>query len=61
MADDVADTRDMPHHEVPDLGPAVLMDQLQVMVFDYLAAVKSDDLDVEHLSREITQLRRGLP
>jgi hypothetical protein len=34
LADEVADAEGRPHVPVPDLGPAVVMDQLAVMVFD---------------------------
>lgn len=38
LADDVAESRDVPCRAVPDLGPAVLIDQLAVMVHDHCAA-----------------------
>jgi len=34
LADTVADAEDRPRVDVPDLGPAVVMDQLRVMVQD---------------------------
>jgi len=41
---------------IPDLGPATLLDQLTVMVYDARRA----GLD-EQVSRGLTQLRRSLP
>lgn len=38
LADRVATAQGRPCTQVPDLGPAVLMDQLQVMVYDWQAA-----------------------
>jgi hypothetical protein len=57
LADAVADAQGMPSAPVPDLGPAVLMDQLRVMVFDWRAA----GLDDEALAGRLTDLRRALP
>jgi len=41
LADRVAEDGGMPSSAVPDLGPAALMDQLTVMVYDASAAVTS--------------------
>ncbi|MFK5582035.1 hypothetical protein [Serinicoccus sp. LYQ131] len=38
LADRVATAQGLPCTQVPDLGPAVLMDQLQVMAYDWQAA-----------------------
>ncbi|MFC8501682.1 hypothetical protein ACFUC1_04940 [Pedococcus sp. NPDC057267] len=40
---------------VPDLGPAVLLDQLTVLVFDACAAGRAEGLD-----RRLADLRRAL-
>ncbi len=56
VADCVAAAQGMPRVPVPDLGPAVLMDQLQVMVYDYGEA----GLDPLWLAAELTALRRAL-
>ena len=42
---------------VPDLGPAVLMDQLRVMVHDWQQA----GLPTEELLRRLVAVRRSLP
>ena len=47
----------LPLTEVPDLGPAVLPDQLRVMVHDWRAA----GLPEEDLAHRLTALRRSLP
>lgn len=57
LADAVADAQGMPHAPVPDLGPAVLMDQLRVMAYDWRAV----GLDEEVLAHRLTALRRTLP
>ncbi|GGK81115.1 hypothetical protein [Ornithinimicrobium pekingense] len=57
LADAVAEAEGMPSAPVPDLGPAVLMDQLRVMVYDWRAA----GLDEEDLTGRLTALRRVLP
>ena len=56
LADDVARQVGMPITPVPDLGPAVLMDQLQVMVYDHGHA----GLDPVPLAAALTALRRSL-
>lgn len=55
LADRVAAARGVPALAVPDLGPAVVMDQLAVMVHDVLAA--GADADLEH---RLADLRRAL-
>ncbi|MFX0538121.1 hypothetical protein ACQBAT_03155 [Ornithinimicrobium sp. Y1847] len=57
LADAVAAESGMPQLTVPDLGPAVLMDQLRVMVHDWRAV----GLDLEELGSILTALRRSLP
>ncbi|CAN5477660.1 hypothetical protein BH23ACT6_BH23ACT6_01500 [soil metagenome] len=57
LADEVAAASGMPSHPVPDLGPAVLMDQLRVMVFDYQDA----GLPPQPLAADLGDLRRSLP
>lgn len=56
LADEVAIATGLPPTEVPDLGPGVLMDQLRVMVHDYLAS----DLDPGAVAGRLTQLRRDI-
>ena len=57
LADAVSDAEGMPRDLVPDLGPAVLMDQLRVMVYDWQQA----GLPTDDLADRLTSLRRGLP
>lgn len=57
LADAVADAQGIEREFVPDLGPAVLMDQLRVMVYDWRAA----GLDEQDLAARLTSLRRVLP
>ena len=38
LADEVARATGMPMAPVPQLGPAIVLDQLRVMVFDYRRA-----------------------
>lgn len=57
LADEVAVEEGREPVGVPDLGPAVLPDQLQVMVFDYRQA----GLDEARLAERLTALRRSLP
>ena len=58
LADEVAaaETR-RPEQPVPDLGPAVLMDQLAVVVYDHQEA----GLSARHRAEALTTLRRSLP
>lgn len=60
LADGVATTQGLPCTQVPDLGPAVLMDQLQVMAYDWQAA----GLPAQGqgcLAEQLAGLRRSLP
>ena len=45
-----------PAGPVPDLGPAVVMDQLTVLVYDACAA----GIDADHLATRLAGLRRAL-
>jgi hypothetical protein len=54
LVDDLA-ARTAPGATVPDLGPAVLMDQLRVLVHDACAAGQAADL-----APRLAQLRRAL-
>jgi hypothetical protein len=55
LADEVAEASGMPCAPVPDLGPAVVVDQLRVMVFDMLRAGRA-----EGLADRLATLRRQL-
>ena len=57
LADETAGAAGLPVVPVPDLGPAVLMDQLTVMVHDWRTAGLSED----ELADRLTTLRRALP
>lgn len=57
LADDTAPVTGMPPTVVPDLGPAVVMDQLRVMVHDWRAA----GLAEADLGQRLVALRRSLP
>ena len=57
LADETARACGLPLFPVPDLGPAVLPDQLRVMVHDWRAAA----LPEEDLAQRLTALRRSLP
>ncbi len=56
LADEVAVADRLPVEPVPDLGPAVLIDQLRVMVFDHRRA----GLDGAVLLDQLTTLRRSI-
>ncbi|MGB3764062.1 MAG: hypothetical protein WA966_12665 [Ornithinimicrobium sp.] len=57
LADEVAGHRGVPLQRLPDLGPAVLMDQLRVVVYDY----RTEGLDAVDLAQRLRELRRSLP
>ena len=57
LADEVARATGRAVLPVPSLGPAVLMDQLAVMVYDWRAA----GLPEGDLAQRLTALRRSLP
>ncbi|GAA2021112.1 hypothetical protein GCM10009740_07010 [Terrabacter terrae] len=58
LADRVAGLRQVPRRPVPDLGPAVVMDQLAVMVFDLFRAAPATDPAV--VADELAGIRRSL-
>lgn len=57
LADAVAAATGQPRAQVPDLGPAVLVDQLRVMIYDWRQA----GLEEADLADRLTALRRSLP
>ena len=57
LADEVADADGRAHVPVPDLGPAVVMDQLRVMVHDVTALGGGA---THTLAARLADLRRGL-
>jgi hypothetical protein len=62
VADEVAAVEGLPRQDVPDLGPAVLLDQLRVMVHDHARVGLADDArSVAVLAARLTDLRRTLP
>jgi hypothetical protein len=66
LADRVAGWRGGPSRSVPDLGPAVVMDQLTAMVFEACAADPARDAqpgpapDAAELVGELSAIRRAL-
>lgn len=58
LADRVAGLRGRPARQVPDLGPATVMDQLTVMVYDLFAT--QPDAEASDLVRELSGTRRRL-
>jgi hypothetical protein len=58
LADRVAGSRGVPSQRVPDLGPAVVMDQLTVMVHDLFRAEPGTDPAV--VADELAGIRRTL-
>lgn len=56
LADDVARSRGRATASVPDLGPAVLMDQLAVMVHDHCAALAATPTDATRPAARVTDL-----
>ena len=58
LADRVAASRDVPRQRVPDLGPAVVMDQLSVMVHDLYRAEPQAHPAV--VAQELAGIRRSL-
>lgn len=61
LADAAADARAVPRARVPDLGPAVVMDQLTVLVYDACAVstTAGGAAEVDVLA-QLTSLRRSL-
>ncbi|EWS99733.1 hypothetical protein N865_21035 [Intrasporangium oryzae NRRL B-24470] len=58
LADRVSGSRGRSHTEVPDLGPAVVMDQLTVMVHDVF--VTEPDADPTDVVTALSGIRKGL-
>ncbi|OFE14713.1 hypothetical protein BA895_08440 [Humibacillus sp. DSM 29435] len=58
LADEVAGCRRRPPSRVPDLGPATLMHQLQVMVFDLFAG--RPDTSSAWVTERLSGIRRSL-
>lgn len=58
LADRVAEARGVAAHPVPDLGPAAVMDQLTVMVFDVFRA--EPGTDPTQVAAELAGIRRAL-
>jgi hypothetical protein len=58
LADRVAGLRGRAPSLVPDLGPAIVIEQLRVMVFDACAA--QPDADPIDLANELRGIRRAL-
>ncbi len=57
LADGVAEANGVPTSEVPDCGPATLMDQLTVMVYDASATLTAV---MSTLAADLARLRREL-
>ncbi|MGB7448505.1 MAG: hypothetical protein WA892_05205 [Ornithinimicrobium sp.] len=57
IADEVAELTGMSPRAVPDMGPAVVVDQLRVMVYDHATAGGEGGL----LAEKLADLRRALP
>ena len=60
LADGVAESTGLPRVAVPDCGPATLMDQLTVMVYDATTAAAPQDLAPSNLAQDLATLRRTL-
>ena len=60
LADGVARATGVPVSEVPDLGPATLMDQLTVMVYDASATALTSSALTSTLAQDLASLRREL-
>jgi hypothetical protein len=62
LADDVAESRGRVLQAVPDLGAAVLMDQLAVLVHDHCAAFPSTrpGTRVTDVASELSGIRKAL-
>ncbi|HET7801202.1 MAG TPA: hypothetical protein VFL38_12325 [Humibacillus xanthopallidus] len=58
LADRVAGSRGAPARQVPDLGPAAVMDQLTVMVHDLFRA--RPGTDPAAVAEELAGIRRSL-
>jgi hypothetical protein len=60
LADAVAEANGTTASPVPDLGPATLMDQLTVLVYDASATAKTSTR-TPRLAEDLASLRRDLP
>ena len=58
LADRVAALRGTPAQRVPDLGPATVMDQLTVMVYDLFAT--QPDVEATDVVSELSGIRHSL-
>lgn len=58
LADLVAEARGGHARQVPDLGPATVMDQLTVLVWDYCAT--QPHAKAAELANELSGIRKGL-
>jgi hypothetical protein len=64
LADEVAQARGLSPAAVPDCGPATLMDQLTVMVYDASVISRTSEGTSTRptpLAQDLTALRRALP
>ena len=60
LADGVAEANGVPTSVVPDCGPATLMDQLTVMVYDASATAVTSTAPASTLVDDLASLRRDL-
>ena len=60
LADGVAEAKGIAASSVPDCGPATLMDQLTVMVYDASAASVTSTALIPTLADDLASLRREL-
>ena len=58
LADRVAEANGMAAAAVPDCGPATLMDQLTVLVYDVSAAAATSTAGTSTLADDLASLRR---
>jgi len=60
LADRVAEVKGIAASAVPDCGPATLMDQLTVMVYDASTAAGTATAGTSTLAHDLASLRREL-
>ena len=60
LADRVAEAKGIAASAVPDCGPATLMDQLTVMVYDASGAAVTSTAGTSTLADDLASLRREL-
>ena len=60
LADGVAEANGVPTSAVPDRGPATLMDQLTVLVYDASATAGTSTALTSTLADDLARLRREL-